>query len=262
MNSRSGLLCLIVALGALVPAGRAAAKSDNPWFRPPLASYYDEGKYIYERNCILCHGITGKGDGELVQNWPIRPRNFTQAVFKYRSTPYGKLPTNADLERTIRHGVSGTPMPVFSQLRDEEIKAVIEYVKTLCRDWRNPDNFAAPIALPGTPAWFADPKAHAAHAAEGKKLFLVTCLPCHGENADGHGPAVPTLKDNFGQPIQPADLRQPLRSGAGPEDTWRTITVGINGTPMVGFNGTLPPDQIWNLVAFIESIRLAQPKTL
>ena len=57
------LLRAAAAVFAAVPA----AKSDNPWFRPPITTYYDEGKYIYERNCILCHGITGKGDGELVR---------------------------------------------------------------------------------------------------------------------------------------------------------------------------------------------------
>ena len=257
------IAAILALLGAAAVFAAASAEAPaNPWFHPPNLSYYDQGKYVYERNGLVCHGVTGKGDGELVQNWPIRPRNFTQAVFKYRSTPYGKLPTTADLERTIRHGVSGTPMPVFSQLKDDDITAVIEYLKTFSRDWRKPDNFAAPIELPETPRWFADPKAHATHAAEGKKLFLATCLPCHGENADGNGPAAATLKDNFGQPIHPADLRQPLRSGAGPEDTWRTIAVGINGTPMVGFNGALPPEQIWDLVAFIESVRIPGPKTL
>ncbi|HWA09754.1 MAG TPA: cytochrome c [Opitutaceae bacterium] len=246
----------------IVVAAALAAGAANPWYRPPIAAEYDEGKYVYDRNCILCHGPKGKGDGELVQNWPIRPRNFTQAVFKYRSTPYGKLPTNEDLQRTIRHGVSGTPMPVFSQLRDDEVAAVIEYLKTFSRDWRNPDNFAAPIPLPDTPRWFMDAAARTAHAAEGKKAFLATCLPCHGENADGNGPAAAALKDNFGQPIHPADLRQPLRSGAEPLDTWRTIAVGINGTPMVGFNGALPAGTLWDLVAYIESIRLPQPKTL
>ena len=263
MNRLNLLFIAVLAVGWVAPVFSAASKGPpNPWFRPPLRSSYDDGKYVYERNCILCHGATGRGDGELVQNWPIRPRDFTRAVFKYRSTPYGRLPANADLERTIRHGVSGTPMPVFSQLRDRDIAAVIEYIKTFSDDWRNPDNFAAPITLPETPAWLADTAAHDAHAAEGRKLFMATCLSCHGENADGNGPIVATLKDNFGQAIHPADLRQPLRSGAGPQDTWRTIAVGINGTPMVGFNGALPPDQIWDLVAFIESIKLPQAKTL
>ena len=262
--SLGGLLVTVLSLSAAETTTTTTTKAPaNPWFKPPLRASYEEGQFVYERNCVICHGRTGKGDGDLVQNWPIRPRNFTQAVFKYRSTPYGKLPSNADLERTIRQGVSGTPMPTFNTiLRDSEIKAVIEYIKTFSPDWRNPDNFAGPITIPETPAWYMEPKDRAEHAAEGKKLFLATCLPCHGEKGDGNGPAAAGLKDNFGQPIHPADLRQPLRSGAGPQDTWRTIAVGINGTPMVGFNGAIPPDNLWNLVAYIDSIRLPQPKML
>ena len=189
--SLGGLLVTMLSLSAAETTTATTTKAPaNPWFKPPLRASYEEGQFVYERNCVICHGRTGKGDGDLVQNWPIRPRNFTQAVFKYRSTPYGKLPSNADLERTIRQGVSGTPMPTFNTiLRDSEIKAVIEYIKTFSPDWRNPDNFAGPITIPETPAWYMEPKDRAEHAAEGKKLFLATCLPCHGEKGDGNGPA-------------------------------------------------------------------------
>ena len=257
MSAARRILALLAA-GAL--AGLSGAERPNPWFDPPDPASYGEGRYVYRRNCAICHGETGRGDGELVQNWAIRPRNFTQAVFKYRSTPYGKLPTKADLERTIRHGVSGTPMPVFSQLRDSEISAVIEYIKTFSPDWKDPANFAAPIKLPDEPAWFSATGERATHAAAGRTRFLAACASCHGGNGDGNGPAAATLRDAFGQPIHPGDLRQPLRSGANADDTWRTIAVGINGTPMIGWNVTFTPDEIWELVASIESIRMPAPE--
>jgi len=260
---RSGKLllgCIFALFGAaMVFAAAPGAGPANPWFHPPDPSYFEQGRYVYERNCMICHGTYGRGDGELVQNWPIHPRNFTKAVFKYRSTPYSKLPTNADLERTIRHGVSGTPMPVFSQLRDQDVRAVIEYIKTLAPEWKNPDNYSAPIDLPAAPAWFNDPAVRSEHVLAGRTQFFTTCIPCHGEKADGNGIAAPGLVDSSGQPIHPADLRQPLRSGATLQDAWRTIAVGINGTPMVGFGGALPPERIWDLVAYIESIKVAAP---
>lgn len=63
-------------------------------------------------------------------------------------------------------------------------------------------------------------------------LFLANCAPCHGENGDGHG----TTK-----------LDRPARSfrdggfsyGNTPEALFRTITGGIPGTPMPGFDTSL-----------------------
>ena len=43
-----------------------------------------------------------------------KPRDFTKGIFKFRTTPLGSLPTEADLMRTIRTGVSGTMMPTFA----------------------------------------------------------------------------------------------------------------------------------------------------
>ena len=40
-----------------------------------------------------------------------RPRDFTGAVFKIRSTASGQLPTDADLARAIDQGLPGTAMP-------------------------------------------------------------------------------------------------------------------------------------------------------
>lgn len=52
--------------------------------------------------------------------------------------------------------------------------------------------------------------------------------------------------------MRPADLRQPLaRSGPGWVDLYRTITTGLDGTPMMGFAEVTRPEERWELVAFI-----------
>jgi mono/diheme cytochrome c family protein len=52
-------------------------------------------------------------------------------VFKFTSTGDGAKATPADLRRTIVQGVAGTAMPSFALLPDDEIDALVEYVRYL-----------------------------------------------------------------------------------------------------------------------------------
>lgn len=233
-------------LQAAEPAATSTPKIDR--------NTYAQGRFVFQKNCVPCHGRFGEGNGELVKDWEVLPRNFRLAVFKYRSTPYGRLPTDDDLIRTIRRGIAGTAMPSFAKLRDEEIKAVLGFVKFLSPAWKDPALRGEPVQLPPRPAWYADEKQRRTQAAFGRALFQDTCAACHGAGGAGDGPAVPGLQDSQGKPIRPADLRKPLRSGPDPEDICRTILTGINGTPMMSFSGSLKAEEIWQLVAYVTSL--------
>jgi mono/diheme cytochrome c family protein len=149
-------------------------------------------------------------------------------------------------------------MGMFAQLSDDDVTAVIEYVKSFSRLWRKAENYAEPLTLPARPGWFDDAKQRAAHALTGRTLFRNTCAACHGTNADGQGPTAATLKDIWNLPTTPSDLRQPhLRCGDRPEDIYRILATGLNGTPMVSFEATLTPDQRWDIIAWILSQRLS-----
>ncbi|MEZ5386883.1 MAG: cytochrome c [Prosthecobacter sp.] len=233
----------------------ALSRAEEP--APLDFNLYMQGKYVFERNCIVCHGPRGDGRGELSETLKPHPRSFREGMFKFRTTPLGMLPTDDDLRRTIRGGLSGTAMGMFTQLSDEEVNAVITYVKSFSRRWRKAENYAPPVALPPTPEWFNDDDARRLRAAAGAKLFAVNCATCHGEKADGKGPAAIALKDIWGHPAAPSDLRQPhLRCGDAPADIYRVLTTGLNGTAMVSFEPTLTEEQRWDIIAFIISIRL------
>ena len=223
---------------------------------PDDESVYREGRHVYERNCLICHGRWGDGRGEMAQGMIPKPRRFSAARFKYRSTPSGFLPTDDDLVRTIRTGIANTAMPAFGHLSDRELRAVVFYVKSFSTRWRKPDALAPPVTLEAIPAWWDRPSERAAHAEAGAGMYRSLCAPCHGESGRGDGPAAAELVDERDEPAPPSDLTRPLwSSGPGPIDLFRTLTTGLDGTPMPSFAEAIPPGQRWDLVAWLDTLR-------
>lgn len=220
------------------------------------AALYREGRHVYERNCLICHGRWGDGRGEMAEGMLPKPRRFSAARFKYRSTPSGFLPTDADLTRTIRTGIANTAMPAFVLLSDREVNSVVAYVKAFSTRWKKPGSSAPAVPLAPRPAWWDRPEQRAVHARAGSELFQSLCATCHGSGGRGDGPAAAELVDELEQPAPPSDLTRPLwSSGPEPSDVLRTLTTGLDGTPMPAFAETTSEEQRWDLVAWLDALR-------
>jgi len=72
-----------------------------------------EGKQIYEKNCALCHGANGQGNGPSGRGLDPLPANFHDAKMA-EVPPFQTF-------NAIRLGVPGTAMPSFPQYSDQEI---------------------------------------------------------------------------------------------------------------------------------------------
>ena len=231
-----------------------------------ITEYPDEsallpGLMVYQRNCVMCHGKSGDGRGEMGLTVQPRPRDFRKGIFKFRSTPDGFLPRTEDLKRTVRHGLSGTAMPTFEKLPERDVQSVIEYIKTFSPRWRKPENFSAPIDIPRPPGWFVDAAQLKARIDKGKVLFATACASCHGERGDGKGAAAAQLEDSSGQPCTPSDLRQwALRCGPEKADLYRVLTTGLSGTPMPSFAEAFTPEQRWEIVAYVKSLQVVDAR--
>jgi cytochrome c oxidase cbb3-type subunit 2 len=207
------------------------------------------GKRIYREDCAACHGEKGDGKGPEAHKFTTKPRDFTRGIYKFRSTPSGSLPTDEDIFRSIARGVRGTGMLAQLQLSAKERWAVTEYLKNFSSRFSD-EQSPKPISIPPKPS--SSPQL----IAVGRSTYTESgCAQCHGVDGRGNGSSAKDLKDDWGNPISPADLTlKPFKSGPDPEDLYRTISTGLNGTPMPSYADALKPDERWALVLYIFSI--------
>jgi mono/diheme cytochrome c family protein len=162
------------------------------------------------------------------------------------------LPTDVDLFRAVSLGMPGTPMPAWKyNLSDDDRWAVVEYLKTFSPRFADPAEDRKTVVSLGAP-----PTRDEAIKAEGKALFTkMGCIACHGESGHGDGVGAASLVDDSQTRIKPRDFAKPasFKSGYATKEIVRTILTGFNGTPMVGFNGTLPESDAWKLAYYVES---------
>ena len=84
----------------------------------------------------------------------------------------------------------------------------------------------------------------------GRKLYENTCAQCHGPAGHGDGPQAAALNP------KPASIGDPkLVASVTPAIMYRIVSVGVSGTAMAGFAGTLTPQQRWNVVSYVVSLR-------
>ena len=238
----------------------------------------EKGKKVYFKRCVWCHGVEGGGDGPSAERLYTRPRNFIQGTFKIRTTDSGELPMESDLIKTVKNGLQGSAMPAWGEfLSEDEIIAVVNFVKTLVQDRSFDDtedeevnNVITGIAADngkgplGDAPWAATAGPYhlgvpQEHIDAGKELFIKNkCQECHG--GEGRGDGNPTMKDDWGFPIVAANwqecwnFRGARRDPFNPFNIARTISTGLNGSPMPNFREQMTGKERWQVAAFVNSL--------
>lgn len=103
------------------------------WKNPfhPSDSLEAEGKFLYERFCIYCHGAKGAADGQLVESGKF-PNPPTSYLTLYSADPAKNKLTDGHIYHVITYG-KGVMGSHATQLSPEERWKVIMYVERLGR---------------------------------------------------------------------------------------------------------------------------------
>ena len=208
------------------------------------------GKALYQRYCIFCHGPNGDGRGESAPYLDPKPRDFTKAVFKCRSTPSGTLPLDSDLYDTITRGIHASGMPSWRPLLRQERADLVAYIKTFSSAFQEEKPGVAVVIPP-------EPPSSAESIKRGAELFQsMNCWSCHGKDGRGHGPSAASLADNQGNPITPFDFTSGpvFKCGETDRDMFRDLVTGLDGTPMPSFVGAMSAEQRWDVIHYIRTL--------
>jgi DMSO reductase family type II enzyme heme b subunit len=250
---RAGVAVLgsvLMAAAGLAGAGSVAAQpAEHP------------GKAPYDKWCAGCHGVEGDGRGPAADWMLPRPRDFTRAQYQIRTTQPDALASDADILRMIDEGMPGTAMPGWrGRLSRSEREALVDYLKSF-------SPFFAGEAPPEALAVGRAPRATPEALAEGRRLYdEIECWQCHGQAGRADGTSAPTLEDDNGHPIRPADLTQNWRfnGGGSAEDIFIRLMTGLDGTPMPSQadlidGGVITEEQLWQVALYVRSLSPDRP---
>ena len=187
-----------------------------------------DGKQHYQFRCAVCHGETGEGDGAAAQFLYPRPRDFSTAVFKYKSSPGTMPPLDEDIFNTIKHGLNGTGMPGWENLlSDKQIRSLIPVIKSFDisatwvpeeaddEDFDEDGRYLKDDFIQNTelePLAGQIPYSEES-IASGSKAFEKTCIQCHGNEGRGNITSGKRLADDGagGEDADPLQRTELLR---------------------------------------------------
>ena len=210
-----------------------------------------QGKAIYQKHCVTCHGERGQGVALPGANVP--PRNFASP--QARADLY-----RAKMVDAVRNGKSGTLMISYREiLKKSEIDAVIDYIDAIlmvpasqisgtnAHGGRQQD--AGRTGQPGagqTDLKAPMPNGLKGDAAKGKVFYLANCAECHGAKGDGQG-----KRAYFINP-RPADFRSDkMRNRLNRPAIFIFTAQGKLGTEMPAWNKVLSDQEIANVAEYV-----------
>jgi DMSO reductase family type II enzyme heme b subunit len=253
-----------------------------------------EGRVLYQTNCRPCHGTKASGDGPMSAAWSLPPANFrasdmiaalTSGELLWRieagapglpdsatpwdsSMPAWKYELDRELVWKIILGeyntanVAPSPLPLSPAAGERgrgEGASASRDSESSWLDWPVPQKPSAEKTR--------DPE----FVTRGKYIYSYRCMPCHGISGRGDGPAANTMwprpRDftdikvgGFDDQRRPPTFKfRTTRYGWLPtdEDLYRTISRGLTGTAMEGWDGVLDAAEIWQTIAYLKTFSAA-----
>ena len=135
-SSAKTLPAVFACLLAGCDSGSASAFSEPMTLggREVSAQTLNDGRALYLRYCVSCHGDSGAGDGPAARSMKYPPRDFRVANFSFVAE--GELPSHEALVERIETGVPDRGMPPWKGMRPEDLSALADYIKTFSPRWQ------------------------------------------------------------------------------------------------------------------------------
>jgi cytochrome c oxidase cbb3-type subunit 2 len=239
------------------PSGSYAGVT-NPL--PKTVDTLDQGKHIFIRECWVCHGDAGRGEGVYRQGLLPVPPDFGDGS-------YGDF-SDADYFWRISEGVPWTAMPAWKVHYGEEDRWSLVYYIRVNFTQTEPRPASAPaqvypaIALaqqmPETVSTvqiregdLTQITSQAPSLGAGKMMFLRMCARCHGLSGIGDGWAGQYLD------VQPANFTDPDVRGLSDGDFFARVSYGLQNSAMPTWGEWMPIEARWNVISFVQQAFVA-----
>lgn len=177
------------------------------------------GAQIYAQNCTSCHGVDGRGDGELVLTGQVEdPGNFRDPTSAQEQTP-------RDWFDTITHGNLEKLMPPWKDaLTEQQRWDVSLYTYTLH---------------------------YTQEQLELGEILYTDCAECHGEQGRGDGPEAAEIERAVG------DLSSPQAMVTLSDQSMYVMVVEGQGFVMPAYGDRFNEEERRAVVAYSRSLSLA-----
>jgi mono/diheme cytochrome c family protein len=111
----------VLAFGVHTHTKAQDVRSGNPV--PPSERSIARGRELFQQNCVVCHGVDGRGDGPQAAELNPAPTDFRLHL---------PLHTDPQFYAFIHDGYRGTAMPAFGDaFSEEDIWNLVNFLRTL-----------------------------------------------------------------------------------------------------------------------------------
>ena len=229
---------------------------------PQTIETLEQGKAIWTRECFICHGDSGQGEGLYGKFVKPSPADFNNP------SAYGTLAdpsyTDADYYWRISEGLPWSAMPVWKVKYSEDDRwSLVYYIRvnftqTLARppepegDPVYPPIYlsqTAPVDMTANDVDVGDSSQLVYRAPDpelGKVIYTTYCAECHNSTGRGDG------WDGAYLDVPPANFTDPDVQNFVDGDLYSRVSLGLPNTSMPIWQEWLPEQDRWDAISFIQ----------
>lgn len=209
----------------------------------------EDGKAVFTRECMICHGVAGRGDGPYGQGLQPPPPDFGDGSYGTLQKP---TYTDSDYFWRISEGLPWSAMPVWKlRYSAEDRWKLTHYIRVHFTQTEARPKADEPQPYPGI--YLAQTMPSGANGdttpplsfESGKRTYLRHCAQCHGLDGKGTGWSASSLDAPAGNL---ADQRSVKRTDG---EMYARTSFGVWNSAMPSWGEWMPEHDRWNAILFI-----------